>query len=371
MSGVRFIAAATLRRSIRSRSFLVLGIAAPLAIMTALAVTIGDALAGEYRPSLTIVDPTGGAMTNALVAGLAESGLSDVSVIDDADLAREMVIDGTTDAAIVVPSESLTADGTTTPIVVLAHGSQPIGAETAEAIASQLAAEATLSLALATVGDPTYELTSPVVLHVDEDVGSMALTDSTYFAVGMSSFFSIFAAVGFLATYHRERAQSTLARMLVSPVSRAAPIVGTALGVATVAAVSIIVLVAASTVLLGADWGPLPGVALIAAAIVFTATSVAVAVVALTSTQSSATQLGMILATAWAVFGGVFVEIPTSGLLTTAARFSPFTWALDGIGHNAGGAGLGRVGQHASIIAVFGLLALGTAFVRRRNLMRP
>ena len=370
MTGVATIASATLTRSIRSRSFLVLGILAPLAIMSALSATIGDALAGEYRPSLTIVDPTGGAATSGLVAGLLASGFDDIDVVDDVETARMSVTEGGTDAAVVVPAGWPTNVAPEDAFVVFANGNQPLAADAANAIASQLAQAATTQSALAIVGGPTQEPANALQLVVDDDVGTLVLTDSTYFAVGMSSFFAIFAAVGFTTSYHRERSQATLARMLTAPVSRAAPITGTAIGVAIVTAVSMLVLIIASTTMLEANWGPMAGTTLIASATVFTAVAVAVAVVAMTKSESAATQAGMVLATAWAVFGGVFVEIPTSGPLATGAKFSPFTWALDGIGHNAGGAGLDRVAAHAAVIAAFGLAALIVVLTRRRQLMR-
>ena len=161
-----------------------------------------------------------------------------------------------------------------------------------------------------------------------------------------------------------------MARMLVTPIGRSAPIVGKGVASGIAALVSFTVLVVASTVLLGSSWGPPLGVAAIGIALSFAAVGVAIAVVSVTRNEEAASQVGTIVSTAWAVFGGVFLALPASGPLASLSRLSPFSWALEGIGRNAGAGTSVDVLVDAAVIALFGAVGVAIAFARRRELAR-
>jgi len=374
MSSVLLIARMNVVRFVRNKSFFLVAVLAPFLIMAALSATIGPALEGSYRPDLVIADELPAGSLDGFVAGLRDAGFDDLQVVTSAAEARELVDDGSATAAIVYPSELGRAivDPTapSAPITIVANAQDDFAADVALDVATSSARTFDTIGALNALGAPTDNLGGEIAVIEGAVVGSRVLTDGTYFAVGMASYFAFFAASGFVATIHRERRESTLARMLGSPISRAAPVLGKGIAAGLAAALSYAILVVASTVLLGADWGPPAGVILIGAALSFAAIGVSMAVVSLTSSEEAAGQVGTVLATGWAIFGGVFLELPTTGLFSSVAKLSPFHWAFRGIGLNAGTGSLAEVGVQALAIAIFGVIGVGIAWLRRNELGR-
>ncbi len=368
MGPVLLIAAWNARRFVRNRSFFILAIVAPFLIMSALSSTIGSALSGQFRPKIAIADELGEGTLDGLIIGLRESGFDELEVVDTAAEARRLVDDGETNAAIVFSSDISRSFREPrvdpAPIVVVANADAAISTAVAEAIANSTARTFDSVRILSELGAPSDDLSGPLTIVDAEDVGARVLTDGTYFAVGMASYFTFFAASALVASIHRERRESTLARMLVAPITRSAPLVGKGLAAAAVALASYGVLVIASSVLLDADWGPPIGVAVIGVALCFAAVGVSSAISSLTKTEESAGQIGAVVATAWAIFGGVLLQIPSTGWFSTAARLSPFKWAIDGIGLNAGAGATGEVLANSLAIAAFGLVGLSVTIVR-------
>lgn len=374
MTAALLIAAANVKRFTRNRSFFVIAFVAPFAIMAALSSTIGSALSGEFRPTIAIADELGAGTLDELADGLRQAGFDDLQLVDTGDEARQLVESGEADAAIIFPAalgrSIVDPAAASETIVVVADAEAEISASIAKSIAARSARSFDTVRILNTLGAPTDDISGPIMIESDADVGSRVLTDSTYFAVGMASYFAFFAASGFVATVHRERREATLARMLVSPIDRFAPLLGKGLAAGVVALISFVMLVASSTVLLGAGWGSPVGVAAIGVALSFAAVGVSMAIVSVTKTEESAGQIGAVLATAWAIFGGVFLQLPTTGPLSAASRLSPFRWSLDAVGLNAGAGTTGEVLARAGAIALFGVAGLAIAGARRNELGR-
>ena len=372
LQAVLLIAASNISRSIRNRSFLVLALVAPFGIMAALSSTIGPALNGEFRPQLAIADEAGGGLIDPTVAGLRDAGFDDLQVVDSGAEARRLVTDGEVGAAIIFPAELLTslapAPGGEAPVIqVIGDADADITTAVAEAIASRTGGAIETVAILGAMGAPLDDLEGSLTV-VDTETGTRVITDGTYFAVGMTSYFAFFAASSLVASMHKERRQATLARMLVTPIARFAPLAGKGLAAGTVALVSFLLLVGLSTALLGADWGSWLGTVALGAALCLAAVGVSLAVVSVTTTEETAGQIGAVLATAWAMFGGVFLPLPSSGLLANVTRLSPFRWVLEGVGLNAGTGSTADVLRNAGAVAAFGLIGGAIAYTRREQL---
>ncbi len=368
---VLVIARSNIERFIRNRSFLVFAFLAPLGISAALSTTIGPALSGQFRPDITIVDEIGGDALNGLVAGLRSAGFDDTNVVSSADQARSMVENGETDAAIVYSAalgqsfaDPLSEPG---PILIVADADADIATAVAEAIAGQSGRTFDLIRVLSVLGAPSDNLSGPLTIS-QQETGSRVLTDGTYFAVGISGYFAFIAATALVSTIHRERRQLTLARMLMTPISRAAPLIGKGIAAGVVAFLSYTSLVISTSVLLDANWGPPAGVIAIGLGLCFAAVGVSLAIAAVTNTEDSAGQIGSVVSTAWAIFGGVFLPIPLTGVLSGIARLSPFKWVVDGIGLNAGAGSFTEVMTHAAAAGLFGVAGFAVAFARRNHL---
>lgn len=370
MRAVLLIAALNISQSIRNRSFLVLALVAPFGIMAALSATIGPALSGEFRPQLALADEAGG-LADATVEGLRDAGFDDLRVVDSEDEARRLVADGEVGAAIVFPAELATGpglDGGPRTIQVIGNAEADITTSVAEAIASRTGRTIETVGTLTALGAPLDDLEGSLTV-VDAEAGSRVITDGTYFAVGMTSYFAFFAASALVVSIHRERRQATLARMLVTPIARFAPLAGKGLAAGAVALLSFLILVGLSTALLGAGWGPLPGTVALGAALCVAAVGISLALVSVTTTEETAGQIGGVLTTAWAMFGGVFLPLPATGPLALVTRLSPFRWVLEGVGLNAGTGSTAEVLRSAGAVALFGVLGGAVAFARRDRLV--
>ena len=87
------------------------------------------------------------------------------------------------------------------------------------------------------------------------DADDRAVSQSTFFAIGMAVFFLFFAVEFGVRGLLEEREEGTLARLLVAPISPSSVIGGKALASFAVGLVSTTLLVLATTWLLDARWG--------------------------------------------------------------------------------------------------------------------
>ena len=364
-------------QSLRNRSFFVLGLLAPLAIMSVMTATMGDALSGTFNPVIRIVDEAG---TNGpMIEGLQEAGFKNVELVPSAAAARSAVEDNDADAAIIFPAElgSIFEDPTAAAnIEVVTTPDSDVSASISRSLAEASAAryrQMRASLAVAAqsgqIESPQSISAEPTITIAESTAGSRVLIDSTYFAVAMAAFFVFFTAQAGITTLHTERRNSTLARMLASPSPRWAPLVGKGLASFATGLTALLALWGLSSLLLGADWGPPLGVLVVGLAAMFTAVGLGAFATSVTSTAEAAGGLSSILTTALAFFGGTFVQIPATGILATISRFSPFRWIVDGIGQNAGAGTMADVMLSAGVLCLFGLAAGAVAFSRRNHLL--
>lgn len=364
-------------QSLRNRSFFVLGLLAPLAIMTVMDITMGDVLSGTFNPVIHIVDE---ADTNGpMVDGLREAGFQNIELVSSAGTARTAVEDSDADAAIIFPAELGQVFENPTQgaeIEVVTRPDSDISAAISRSLAEASAARyrqirASFAVAAQAGATPSPETISaqPTMTITESEAGSRVLVDATYFAVAMGAFFAFFTAQAGITTLHTERRDSTLARMLASPSPRWAPLVGKGLASLATGVTAFLALWGLSSVLLGADWGPPLGVLAVGLAAMFTAVGLGAAATSITSTAEGAGALSSIITTALAFFGGTFVQIPATGVLATISRFSPFRWIVDGIGQNAGAGTMTDVLASAGVLSLFGLVAVIIAFSRRDHLL--
>ncbi len=377
MRSAFLIAKKDLTQAIRNRSFFVLGVLAPLAIMTVMDLTMGDVFTGSFNPVIQISDPSGSA--DELIEGLREAGFNNVELEESPDAARAAVDDGDADAAIIFPPDLIQVfqdPSREAEIEAVTRPDSEISASISRSIAESTATRyrtirASIAVAAEAGQPPTGDVpvVEPVVTITDSEAGTRILGNATFFAVGMASFFVFFTAQTGVTTLHGERRESTLARMLASPSPRWAPLAGKAVAALVTGLTAFLVLWGLSTVLLGADWGPPLGVVVVAVAAMIAAVGLGAFATSLTSTSEAAGALSGVITTALAIFGGTFVQVPATGILASLSRLSPFRWIMDGIGQNAGVGSLVDVLLSAAVLSLFGLVAGAIAFSRRNHLL--
>jgi len=323
MRTILLIATKDLKNRLRDRSFFIMAILAPLVLAFVLSSVGGDAFSeGSFAPSYVVVDATG-ELGPGLVETLADAGLEDVSLVATPALGRGAVDDGTADAAIIMDkafNAGLTDTAQQLEIVVYANPDSPIARSVAESVAEAIASGISGSrLSLTAYVAAGNFLTSEVIaaasaatplVTVDNLVAEGRILDGvTFLSVGMSIFFLFFSVQGGVIEILEERRDGTFARLLAAPVSRAVVMIGKLSSAALTGFFSVGVLVVATSLLLGADWGPVFGIVGLAFGAVASAMGVGALVATFSKNVEQAQQFSGIVGTVMGLLGGSFFPV--------------------------------------------------------------
>lgn len=385
------IAAKDLRLRIRDRSAFVLGILAPLGLAFIFNLVLGDIVEGEFVPVYAVADLDGGPISSSLVSTFRDVESQGVIGLAGDPSSREeaqaLVDEGTVSAAIVIPEgfSDRVQSGEEARITVIGDPDNPTSIEIARSIAEGFAAEIeAVQLSVATVLGTSSDLSSPEVQQLAGeaagvpnpiDVGRVEaarreLDLATFFAASMSVFFLFFTVAFGVSGLLEERQQGTITRLLAAPIRGSQVIVGKTLVSFIVGLVSMAVLIVASTLLLGAEWGNPVGVAVLVLAGVLAATGLMTLVAAYSKTPEQAGNLQAILAVGLGMLGGIFFPASLgTGVLANLAYISPHRWFLTGLSDLAGGGAISVIWP--SVLGLLGFAAVGwglSAFRFRKGL---
>ena len=389
MSAALTILGKDLRLRLRDRSLLMFAVVVPLGLTVLFSLIFPDEEGFELTAA--VVDADGGQVAGGFVDGvvpaLVDDGVLTRVQVTDADEARVRVADGELDVAWIVPEgfSAAVAAGRPAELEVLVAAGRTLGGEVAVGIAEGFAAQVeqvALAVAVdAAVTGPasperieaiaTGAETAPEAIAVAELVAGeeQRLDFTSYMAAGMASFF-VFFVVGTGVLGRLEESQhNTLPRLLASPMPPAAVDLGKALGSLVVGIGSMTVLVAATMLLLGADWGPLTGVAVLVVCLVLAAMGVMALVGGFARTAEQAGNFQSIVAVVLGVLGGAFFPIPGEGVLVElATSISPHGWFLRGITDLVATGQVGAVLPAAgALLAIAVVVAVPAVWLQRRS----
>jgi ABC-2 type transport system permease protein len=197
-------------------------------------------------------------------------------------------------------------------------------------------------------------------------------SSKTYYGASMAVMFVFFAAqfgvLGLLA----ERRNGTLARMLAAPIAPATILLGKVLVSLVVAAISMTVIVLATTVLLGADWGDPLAVAALVFAIALAATGIATLIVGFAHTEEQAGGFIAVVALTLAVFGGSFFPMSQAPeAMAALSLVTPHAWFIRGINDLAAGGGITVVTPSLAVLVAIGVVTGGLGLLRARRVVVP
>jgi len=385
------IAAKDLRQKLRDRSVLLMAVAAPLGLAFLFSMMIPDQ--DTFHATYAVVDLDGGAVARGLVEGPL-AGLQDAKVATlvptatEAE-ARAAVKAGDVAAAIVIPAGFTTAVQAGQPAQLLViGGSSSLPAEVARSVlvgfGSQVTAvQVAVGTALAASGaspDPALagELAAaamaapaPIEISAGETEDRVA-SSKTFYGASMAVMFVFFAAqfgvMGLLA----ERRNGTLARMLATPIAPATILLGKVIVSLVVASVSMAVIVVATTLLLGADWGDPLAVAALVFAAALAATGIATLIVGFARTEEQAGSFIAVAALTLAVFGGSFFRMSQAPEgMAALSVITPHAWFLRGINDLAAGGGIAVVAPSLAVLVTVGLVTGGAGLLRARHVVAP
>ena len=369
------IALTGLRRSVRSRAFIITTVVGPILLAGIISLAFGGG--SDFQATIGIVDEDGSAMTEGFVTALtgADMGGLEVERVDSVDAARTQVDDDDLSAAIVLPAGFGASARGPAPadVEVLTASDRGVGGEVARSIAGQLtdrvnAARLAVATASATGAPlPDEDELAAIELPVTvEATGSGGDTSpAAYFGPSMGLLF-LFLSVGTIARQLlEEKRNGLLDRLRSGPLSDGALLAGNGLTVLVIGASSLSVIWLATTVAMGADWGDPVGVALLIAAAAVAVAGLAGFIAAVATTEQAADTLATVLAFVFAIVGGAFIplgDMPEA--LQRVALLTPTGLALRGFAElSVGEAGALDVAPYALALVAIGLVA-GTIAAR-------
>ena len=399
MRAALVIAAKDVRQRVRDRSLYIFAFAAPLGLAAIFSFVFNPIRDLDFAATYAVVDEDRGPLARVLVddvlGGLAAD--SDVTLIDvgseveaalllegDADAAPE---DPDIDAAIVIPSgfSARVQAGSGAELRVLGRADATTASAIAVAIVESYArhleytqgAVATLAsfdprrLADADAVSQRAAATANPVTVRDVSANTKQLDQTTFYAAGLAVFFLFFTAQFGVNSLLEERHAGTLSRLLAAPMRKWSIILGKAITAFALGLVSMLVLIVATSLLFGADWGHPGGVALL----VVTGTASAVGIISLVGavarTAEQAAVFTSIIAVVLGILGGTFFPVSQAGGFLASLRFiTPHGWFMQGLGDLAGGAVVDVLPAAAAMIG-FTAVSSGIALVLLRRGLNP
>jgi ABC-2 type transport system permease protein len=372
------ILAKDLRLRLRDRSVLLFAVVVPLGLTVLFSGIFPDT--EELRVTAAVVDQDGGEVaagfTEGLLPALVEDGVVVLEDVADEDDARGRLDTGELDAAWIIPAgfTERVRSGEAAELEVLVNADRALPGEVARGIAGSYATQLTsISLAVATTGaaaggeltgaqlDQVVALASgadPLVTVTDLVAPGRQLDTISYLAAGMAAFFVFFTVQWGVTGMLEEKQLGTAPRLLAAPIAPWSIQVGKAFGAALLGLVSLTVLAVAGNLLLGAEWGPPLGVAILIVALVLAAVGLMGLVGSFARTSEQASNAQSIVAIVLGMVGGVFFPLPGDhAVVRVAATVSPHAWFLRGLGDGAATGAWTAVLPAAGAIAAFGLAA--------------
>jgi ABC-2 type transport system permease protein len=382
------ITAKDLRQRVRDRSVILFAIAAPLGLATIFSQLLAGAT--EFRATYVVADADRGQLSRVfqedVLGPMVEAGVVTIEMAGSGEAAQALVDGGGADAAFLVPAGFTDAirSGQPTRLEVVGASNAGLATEIARSLAQRFSdAVATVELSIATSAEVAARpLTSeevqaiaqsaasaPSIVLEDVQASLRQLDPPTFFSAAMAVLFVFFAAQAGLLSLFEERRQATLARMLAGPISPRSILLGKAIGSLVTGLVAMLVLIAATTLLLGADWGPPLGVALLVIGAVVAAVGITSLVTSFMRTLDGASGANSAVAITLGILGGTFsptAQAPEA--MQSASLVTPHAWFLRGLGdlHGTGAVVTDALPAVAVLLAI-GLVtgALGFARVRR------
>ena len=194
-----------------------------------------------------------------------------------------------------------------------------------------------------------------------------------YLAPGMALMFLMYTVSYGGRTLLSEQHLGTLPRLLVAPVSTAQVLGGKVFGIYLTGVAQMLILIVASTLLFGLQWGdPLAVLALVLAAVVG-ASGWGMLITALARTPGQVSGIGSAIFLTFGVLGGSFINVSTMpSWFQVLSKITPNAWGLEGFNTLALGDGLGDILTPLLALVVMGVLlfAIAVVIINRRGLVQ-
>lgn len=363
----RLVAAADLRRRVRRRTFFLTAVVGPVVLATIISLAFGDT---GFDATIGLVDDDGSELSERFVDGVTGAGTDGLSftVLGSAGEARAAVDDGDVGAAVVVPTGFAASLETDSPddLVVVTSSDGVVSAEVARAVAATFTDRANAArLAAATSVAAGGPVPAPAVLagidlpvQVDTTGTGGDVSPAAYFGPSMGLLFLFLSVSAIARDLLAERRIGLLDRVRAGPVSDGAILSGKGASVLVVGTASLLVIWAATSLGLGADWGDPVGVVLLIVSAALAVAGVAGLIAGLARTEQSADSLATAVAFVFALVGGAFIppgDLPDA--LQRLTVLTPTGVALRGFAElSAGGGDAASVAPQVLVLLAWALV---------------
>ena len=185
-----------------------------------------------------------------------------------------------------------------------------------------------------------------------------------YMAPGMALLFLMYTVSYGGRSILAERSQGTLPRLLVSPTSRVQVLGGKVLGIFFMGVAQVAILILASSVLFGVQWGDTFGLGVLILATVLGATGWGMLITALARTPAQVGSLGSAIMLIFGILGGSFINLDQMlPFVRTLSKITPNAWGLDGFTTLALGGRLPNLTEPITALLIMGTLLFGISVV--------
>jgi ABC-2 type transport system permease protein len=387
------IASKDLRLRLRDRSAFIVGIIAPLGLAAIFSSIFNPIEDFDFSATYAVVDEDGGQVAGQFVAVLGQFGAGTGSEIRSVS-SREEAVDLVdvepftdeegADAAFVIPAGFSAAVQSERPAELeVITGQGGVGAGVAVSFAEQFVSELTYArIAVSSfegLGGPedrfatglrALAIPPPVALE-DLEAANKLLSGKTFYAAGLAIFFLFFTVQIGVNSLLDERHAGTLSRLLAAPMRRSSIIAGKAIMAFTLGLVSMVVLVIATTLLFGADWGNPLGVLLLVVAAIISALGIMAVVAGFAKTPEQAGNYSSMVAVVLGFLGGTFFPVGQAGGFLSDLRFiTPHAWFMQGLGDLSAGP-VSNVLPAVGALLLFGVVTGAVALIGLRRGLQP
>jgi ABC-2 type transport system permease protein len=206
------------------------------------------------------------------------------------------------------------------------------------------------------------EAASITIQTSEEGAGAVEFDILSYMAPGMALLFLMYTVSHGGRSILAERSQGTLPRLLISPTSSTQVLAGKVLGIFLTGVAQVGILILASSILFGVEWGdPLGVIALILAA-VFGATGWGMLITALARSPAQVSNVGSAIMLIFGIIGGSFVNLEQlPSLFRTMSKITPNAWGLDGFTTLALGGTLPNLTEPIFALVIMGVVLFAIA----------
>ena len=389
----------------RDRAALTFMLLAPFLLTIGMGFVTGRFSGGSSGLSdipVIIVNQDNGQLGDALADVFSAEELSDLmepTESPDPEAARRLIDEDEAAAAVIIPAgftrSIIPAEGTTfdegyvepepVQIEVYANPSRPTSAGVVKAIVDEFVSRleegrtsgmtsimGLLESGLLTPQNAESEAQSlfqevgqsennAITLRTAEEGGEAVEFDIlAYMAPSMALLFLMYTVSYGGRSILAERSQGTLPRLLVSPTSSAQVLGGKVLGIFLTGVAQVGILIAASAILFGVEWGDTAGVIMLILAAVFGATGWGMLITALARSPAQVGSVGSAIMLIFGILGGSFINLEQMpSFVRTVSKITPNAWGLDGFTTLALGGGLPSLAEPILALLIMGGLLFG------------